>query len=50
MSKIQVVFQRVREEIKKNKRLQATVALMMLYGIKKHLVLTGKQRGRPPRR
>jgi hypothetical protein len=50
MSKIQVIFQRVKEEIKKNKRLQATFALMMLYGIKKHLLLTGKQRGRTPRR
>jgi hypothetical protein len=51
MNKIQVVFQRVKEEIKKNKRLQATFALMMLYGIKKQLtLLTGKRRGRTSRR
>jgi hypothetical protein len=33
-SKVHVMFHRLREEIKKNKRLQATVALMILYGVK----------------
>ena len=36
-SKMRVIFHRLREEIKKNKRLQATLALMVLYGVKKQL-------------
>jgi len=39
--KIHVMFHRLREEIKKNKRLQATFALMVLYGVKQ---LPGRRR------
>lgn len=35
--KVRGMFHRLREEIKKNKRLQATVALLILYGVKKQL-------------
>ena len=40
-SKMRVMFHRLREEITKNKRLQATVALMILYGVKQ---LPGRKR------
>jgi len=39
--KMHVMFHRLREEIKKNKRLQATFALMVLYGVKQ---LPGRRR------
>ena len=50
-SKMHVLFHRLREEIKKNKRLQATVALMILYGVKqlpgrRRKIRSGGMRGR----